>query len=170
MKKRTFIGLLASAAFLAGAAEVHALKMVLTEGSDPMATTAMDSVIYAKETLLNTAGATVEDASKTKHYVLGQANYASADKKNRGEFRRQLHRHLHLERHGVHRDGADDSGVPGDNNNCHRRQDYRHRQRGSSVRIRWPCFFGGRQRRQLGGVPARFGPVSANHPHGNRSG
>ena len=76
MKKRQFMGLFVTAAFLAGATEVHAIMLVDQAGSDPEdASASMASVTYAKETLLKTV--TVKDSDGNTYYTIARDHYVS---------------------------------------------------------------------------------------------
>ena len=71
MKKRTFVGLCAALAFVAGSPGAHALKVLDTAPTTRAETEAgMDSVTYASETLLTTQVTDVKDDS-TKYYNVG---------------------------------------------------------------------------------------------------
>ena len=77
MDKRTFVGLCAALAFVAGSPAVHALKIVDAATTVPMATdgTARDSNVYAREMLLsgdaNTTESKVEGDTAT-YYNIGE--------------------------------------------------------------------------------------------------
>ena len=71
MKKRTFVGLCAALAFVAGSPGVHALKISDTAPTDRAGVeAAMDSITYASETLLTTR-VTEASGDSTKYYNVG---------------------------------------------------------------------------------------------------
>ena len=79
MDKRTFVGLCAALAFVAGSPAVHALKIVDAVADDP-ATTARASNTYAKELLTTTATTDASDDADTATYydILEENLYLSA--------------------------------------------------------------------------------------------
>ena len=81
MKMWKLIGLCAAAAIAAGSAGVHALKL-MPDGTAPTDLDALmmdgvDSLTYAKETLIDTAATTVEDSDDVKYYRISR-NHAVA--------------------------------------------------------------------------------------------
>ena len=82
MKMRKLIGLCAAAVFAAGSGGVHALKL-MPDGAAPadlnaLMTTGVDSITYAKETLIDTSATTVEDSDDVKYYRIDRVHAVAA--------------------------------------------------------------------------------------------
>ena len=76
MDKRTFVGLCAALAFVAGSPGAHALKISDTLPGDRATLMAgMDSFTYASETLLTTEVTEAKGDDSTKYYNIGGTGY-----------------------------------------------------------------------------------------------
>ena len=103
MHKRTFVGLCAALAFVAGSPGAHALKIADAAPTDRAGVTAAaESFTYASETLLTTAVTDVKDDS-TKYYNVGDTATPCSLPARRccSECGGYLHCQRRLGRHGV---------------------------------------------------------------------